>query len=301
MGVSIMVLFLYISFEHPTEFADPELKKCLNRFAFDRILGECFSRKKPFYVVSIHLLKEQLLVGSIGSRQFKQLMNRIAGSISSSGVCYHTKSNVLSLLLTPAEYESFIKQPEVKLDYRDGEVHIAAGCFISVIPCPEFAPCSDDVFSLIAFMSDKGERDEYSGIIMADDAAIKEMQYISGVEKLLQTAIADDGFDVFYQPIYSTKDGSFRSSEALIRLKDTETMGFISPEIFIPLAEQKGLIKKIGNIVFEKVCSFAKVNQLFENGVDYIEINLSGVQSVDSTIVDSLNGIMRKYEIDPAA
>ena len=299
MGVSIMVLFMYISFEHPTEYVDPEIEHCRNRKAFDLILSEKFSKKKPFYIVSIHLLKEPLLVSSIGSRQFQQLLSRMSRRLCGCSMSYHTRSNVLSVVLRKREYERFKSLPNLPLDYRDEEVHIEAGYFISVIACPVYAKNSEDVTALINFISDIGERREYSGVKVADEETLRDMQYLSGVEKLLQTAIADDGFDVFYQPIYSTQDKTFVSSEALIRIKDTATMGYISPEIFIPIAEQKGLIKEIGAIVFEKVCSFAKENRLFEGAVKYIEINLSGVQSVDSTLVDSLNSIMQKYGIDP--
>lgn len=300
MGISLMTLFLYISFEHPTEYADPELKRRLNRFAFELILDECFSKKKPFYVVSIHLLNESLLISSIGSSRLLQLLSRMAEQLLCHTTCYRSKSNVLSMVFTPKQYNAFFKNPELLLDYRDGEINIEAGRFISVISCPEFASSADEVLGIISFMSDKGEREEYSGIKYANEDAIKDMQYIAGIEKLLQAALADNGFDVFYQPIYDTRKKSFSSSEALIRLKDSETMGFISPEIFIPLAEKQGMIKDIGNIVFEKVCSFAAENKLSEAGVEYIEVNLSGVQSVDSSLVNSLNSIMKKHGISPS-
>lgn len=46
-------------------------------------------------------------------------------------------------------------------------------------------------------------------------------------------------FEVYYQPIYSLKEKCVVSLEALVRLKD-EKLGAISPDEFIPLAEQNG-------------------------------------------------------------
>ena len=64
-------------------------------------------------------------------------------------------------------------------------------------------------------------------------------------------------------------------------------------------AEEQGLIGEIGNIVFEKVCEFAAREKLWQLGIDYIEVNLSGVQSVDISIVATLTNIMRKYGVHP--
>ena len=97
---------------------------------------------------------------------------------------------------------------------------------------------------------------------MVSGAVIDEINYLSGVERLLQYAVKNDGLEVYYQPIYSTTKKKFVSAEALVRLKDRETLGFISPEIFIPMAERMGLISDLGNIVFENVCRFAQQSNI---------------------------------------
>lgn len=87
--------------------------------------------------------------------------------------------------------------------------------------------------------------------------------------------------------------------EALVRLKDTETVGFVSPEIFIPIAEKKGMIMDIGKIVFEKVCHFFREHNLGKMGIDYIEVNLSSIQCVHPELPSQLKNIMEQYEINP--
>ena len=57
---------------------------------------------------------------------------------------------------------------------------------------------------------------------------------------------------VYAQPIYSVKTGSFRVAEALTRLKLGERI--ISPDIFIPIAEESGTIHALTCIVLNKVC-----------------------------------------------
>ena len=134
-------------------------------------------------------------------------------------------------------------------------------------------------------------------ILVVSEAVIDEINYLSGVERLLQYAVKNNGLEVYYQPIYSTTKKKFVSAEALVRLKDRETLGFISPEIFIPMAERMGLISDLGNIVFENVCRFAQQSNIKQYGLEYIEVNISAVQSVDISLPDRLLDCMSKYGI----
>ena len=84
--------------------------------------------------------------------------------------------------------------------------------------------------------------------LLGDD---KEQQML----KAIRRALDEDGFQVYYQPIYSTREKKVIAAEALIRLFDPE-YGFIPPEPLIALAEKEGYILRIGEIVFKEVCRF---------------------------------------------
>ncbi|MBY3068217.1 EAL domain-containing protein [Rhizobium laguerreae] len=60
--------------------------------------------------------------------------------------------------------------------------------------------------------------------------------------------------EVFYQPVYSAEHKGLSSMEALARWKHPEE-GFIAPDVFIPIAEEIGLIQEVGAIVLEDACS----------------------------------------------
>ena len=68
----------------------------------------------------------------------------------------------------------------------------------------------------------------------------------------LREAIAENQFDIVYQPIVDLADGSISKAEALIRWEHPK-LGNISPNEFIPIAEDTGLIVDIGNWVFREV------------------------------------------------
>ena len=101
---------------------------------------------------------------------------------------------------------------------------------------------------------------------------------------------------MYYQPIYSVERKRFVSAEALIRLNDEE-YGFISPGLFIPAAEKRGVILPIGDFVLEDVHRFIAENM--PESLDYIEINLSVAQCMQEELPEKLAYLGEKYGVAP--
>lgn len=156
----------------------------------------------------------------------------------------------------------------------------------------------DDYTSFIQFDNEIDKIIPYSGQVkFASMILSKNSFYLAGkLYSIIENALANNYFEVYYQPIYSIKDNEFHSAEALLRLKDPE-FGFISPELFIPAAEKSGAIHKIGEFVLEEVCSFIASDEFKETGLQYIEINLSVAQCMHSEMADKIIYIMDKYGI----
>lgn len=131
-------------------------------------------------------------------------------------------------------------------------------------------------------------------IINSDNFRIK-----NNMDLILNRAIRDKKFEMYYQPIYSIKDQRFISAEALIRLKDEE-FGFISPGLFIPAAERKGLMIPIGDFVLESVFRFISENDFSALGLSYIELNLSVAQCIQGDLSDKILALEKKYHVNPA-
>lgn len=136
-------------------------------------------------------------------------------------------------------------------------------------------------------------------ILQVSDLDISNRNRIREVKKLVRRALDEDEFSVVYQPIYSVEENRIISAEALVRLND-RSLGYISPEEFIPISEEDGSILKIGECVFEKVCRFLKTSSLSLLGIKYIEVNLSVVQCMENNLVQKLKRIMNTYNINPS-
>lgn len=125
-----------------------------------------------------------------------------------------------------------------------------------------------------------------------------EFRIRNDLDDIIERAIKNDSFEMYYQPIYSTIEQRFVSAEALIRLND-EKYGFISPAVFIPFAETNGSIHAIGDIVLEKVFKFMCNSGMLELGLKYIEINLSASQCIETDLFDKIELMLDKYGLLP--
>ncbi len=135
-------------------------------------------------------------------------------------------------------------------------------------------------------------------LLEIDQRLIDEAQKSLKVEGLLDAAIKNDAIEIFYQPIYSTRERRITSAEALVRIRD-ENGALVPPGLFIPIAESNGMILALGNLIFEHVCRFIKYHPLDELGLSYIEVNLSMVQCANADLAVDFIGIMRRFNISP--
>ena len=202
---------------------------------------------------------------------------------SFTGLCKH--SAYAASLINDALHQT------VKIDKFD----------LNLIPYVCLAKCPEDIDnfqSLISFGTDFHEKLPYNGeVIHADGSTVKSMvSLLTGMDSIIERALANHGFHVYYQPIYSIEKKRFVSAEALLRLID-EKEGFISPEIFIPAAEKSGAIHKIGDYVLTEVFQFIASSEYKKLGLEYIEINLSVSQCMHHGLADSILESMSRYGV----
>jgi diguanylate cyclase (GGDEF)-like protein len=96
------------------------------------------------------------------------------------------------------------------------------------------------------------------------------------IESKLRHALDKDELEVYYQPQMAFSSGRIIGAEALLRWKDEE-LGMISPEVFIPIAEEYGLIVAITEWVIHSVCKQAQQwKERYKNPLT-MAVNISAV------------------------
>ena len=117
----------------------------------------------------------------------------------------------------------------------------------------------------------------------------------------LQRALDEDQFVLNYQPIFDLDTGKVALVEALIRWKHP-TRGLIMPDRFIPLAEETGLIVRMGEWVLNEACRQAAAWNKIEGCDDLgITVNLSMRQLQDTQLVNSLTKALKDSGLDASS
>lgn len=118
------------------------------------------------------------------------------------------------------------------------------------------------------------------------------------LEVALKKAISNHEFILHYQPKLNLSDGSIEGVEALIRWDNPE-VGLITPSEFIPLAEETGLILKIGEWALREACQTNQAWQTQGYEPITVAVNLSAKQFQHPNIAELVKNILAESGMDP--
>lgn len=170
------------------------------------------------------------------------------------------------------------------------ELHISASIGIAIYP--------DDGESMEALLKNSD-----TAMYHAKESGRNNFQYFSeqmnryAAEKQLLSsnlrhAIDRNELRLVYQPICRMADNEISGMEALLRWEHPEH-GLVSPDIFIPLAEETGLILNIGEWVFRAACAQIRAWKADGYAVPRIAINLSAKQFRQKSLAADISAILR--------
>lgn len=118
------------------------------------------------------------------------------------------------------------------------------------------------------------------------------------LERDLRKAIINEEFFIEYQPKVETKTGKIVGAEALIRWEHPE-WGRISPAEFIPLAEETGLIFKLDDWVFTRVCQQLMDWKKKVVPVVPVSINFSPNRFLKANVVEEVSKVLEETGVHP--
>ena len=299
LGISVMLLLVYLAFENPGEYTDHQTG-CYNRFAFDSVLNEKMHSEKPFDIISVVIDELDAVITRFGYAESHRLMKEMADfltSLSSKNV-YVYRDDCFAFF---SDNEGTTETVCCAIRKRLGGTWVLQGMPVAVsahadvLRFPDFAHNCAEVNDILKYAGEHVESGKPVNVI--DKKCADGFKHETELVALLKNAVENDGFDVYYQPIYNLEKEKYTSAEALIRLSDTGSFGQVSPDEFIPVAEKNGFITDIGNIVLKKVCRFISGNRINELGIDYVEVNLSGVQIVNSSLPDDIMAVLNEHNV----
>lgn len=114
----------------------------------------------------------------------------------------------------------------------------------------------------------------------------------------LRKAIQDNELVLYYQPKLKIKDGNIKGVEALLRWVHPE-LGILTPNKFIDVAEESGLIMQIGEWALREAC---KTNKFWQNeGYEHLTValNVSPKQFYNPKIIEVIKSVLEETELEP--
>ncbi len=118
------------------------------------------------------------------------------------------------------------------------------------------------------------------------------------LQSKMTTALLENSFSQYYQPQFDINTGKLRGFEALIRWTDAE-LGNIPPSIFIPIAEETGLIIPIGRWILRTAVKTLKKWQEKYHFDGVMSVNISPIQLLQDNFIEELDEIVKNEKIDP--
>lgn len=299
-ALAVAVMLIYVTLQRPEDELDAA-SGAFNARTFNRRGNMRIDSGKPFWIFAMEINNMTVVNSSFGlnggNQVIKEVADRFMSRLRKNQHLYRLSGVRFAVMFdTKEDYEQFAERCKGIFDkpvsVNETELHITAlACVISV---PEVTNKLSEVEDLIRYYRNSINVSE--DIITADKDAIEKARRRELVDYAIQNAINNRTFEVYYQPIYCVNDKSFSGCEALIRLKD-EKLGFISPDEFIPIAEQNGKIIEVGRFVIEEVCRFIKSERLQERGITFVDINLSVIQCMHPEIINDIEKTLEKYNV----
>ncbi|MEM7082257.1 MAG: EAL domain-containing protein [Pseudomonadota bacterium] len=172
------------------------------------------------------------------------------------------------------------------------------GCSVGIAMVPDD---SDDLHSVIKCADSAmytAKQNGRNGYAFYREDLSNKMARRTQIENALRKSIDDQDFSLVFQPIVDLERQEVVKAEALIRWNH-QTLGLVPPDEFIPIAEEVGLIVKIGDWVLRKACE--TMQQFIFDGVDIhaIAVNVSSVEFVKSDVPARFHDVLQHYGVKP--
>jgi len=181
--------------------------------------------------------------------------------------------------------------------FRLDDQEIRIGCSIGVTLYPDDGNEPDQLIrdADIAMYNAKDQgRNMFQYFTKEMDQEITEKVTL---RNMLHSALQENEFEVHYQPQIEVKTGRVTGLEALLRW-NPENGQKVSPDKFVPLLEETGLITEVGTWVLRQACQ--QIRFLHEKGLNQLTmaVNLSPRQFLQKDLADIVESVLKETELD---
>ena len=276
------------------------LTGALNRPALIDASRRLIESGRSSRLILVKLTNLDLFAKLFSSREIDSLILQVAEWLTEAAAEYelfHYRDRDFAILV-PDEGNSLADDlgsailQRFEQDWQTGAVNFRLEAELCIVRIPEDISSLNDLDELIAIRF----REKNQGTRLVTFHELSTFRRNRHLAQSLRDAVAGQKLRVWYQPIWSVEEGRTVAAEALLRIDSEEFRG-ISPEVYIPVAEQCGVIREIGLFVFEEVCRFLRDCDYRKLGLEYVDVNLSVYQFLYDDLSLRFEAIREAYGI----
>jgi diguanylate cyclase (GGDEF)-like protein len=231
------------------------LTKLYNRAGIQTIIENKYLSQTKFSVVGIDIQNYRNINDTFGYSNGDNYIKALANRVDKiKGISARVSNRELLLLINDHISEAAVLAIKSAMDatvFIDS-IEIRPLLSFCLLHCTD-ASSIENLFRQISMTLDKAKIESASVILytpLIENEYVTRLKILTSLENALHRDTSE--FSMVYQPKLHTKSGKIFKAEALLRWNNP-TIGFISPEVFIPIAEQSGLIQLITYFVVNSV------------------------------------------------
>lgn len=192
--------------------------------------------------------------------------------------------------------EEMLNELAIPLHFNNREIYLTT-C-IGVVTYPNETQSSETLLRYANLAMSEQKKAKQSGYHLYTPVLKKKIRERINFEDYLRKAIEKNEFELHYQPQINSKTNTLTGLEALVRWNHPQK-GMVSPGIFIPIAEETGIIYDITKWVILEVCNHLQEWESKNYNLVPVWINISSYQFYDTNFVKNIKQSLEILDINP--
>jgi len=304
LSITVIVMFI----DNPEDKYD-DISRLWNNKMYLENLKLYFYTNKSFDILQINVLNNRLMEEMFSNdkyssviKTFSEKLCEINANLYADANLYYLSDGRFRAVIDNSDYDNTMKFAQSALEafnkeLNSGEDLVKPETSVNITRCQQDF---DNLEDLLSFKQ-TAEKFEKSGKLTFSKEMIERDHFSIGnnIDKLIEKALVNNNFRVYYVPIYSPKEDEFIYVESIAKIFDNEK-GIIEPSVFHEMAEQNGAINEIGLHTIEEVCRLISSYEFRESGLKMVGVNMSAIQCLQKNLSDVIIKMLEKYDVKPS-
>jgi diguanylate cyclase (GGDEF)-like protein len=287
-----------------------------NRQYFWQKLESKIQQNRPFYLLYIDIKQfkriNEIHGHVVGDEVIKDLSLRLSAITHVDDMIARIGGTEFAVIMELNHFHTQISSQDQEHAVEFAEKLISASCLpfyvssglkceiglnVGAAAFPRDTNSAEELMKYADLAVYAAKKKEISSISFYSQELIDASRNRIEIEDALRNALQNQEFELFLQPMVDLSSGKIIKAEALIRWHHPNGH-LVSPDDFIPIAEQTGLIIPIGKWVIKEACAILK--QLATKGVEIsLSVNLSPRQVSDRQLFEFIKDSVTKAKVNP--